>query len=121
MLRWTKMSPGRAPVRTDSGTRASAHPIQRHCRIIGREREGGCVGATHLGVLSLCRPLEEAGVGLVDGVGPCLVGVEEGLDGGGHGGQTAEEGEARQSGNEAMKNGRVGFLFGGRDLMPCIK
>ena len=107
------MSPGRAPVRTDSGTRASAHPIQRHCRIIRREREGACrwVSATDLGVLSLCRPLEETGLGLVDGVGPFFVGVKEGLDGGGHCGQTAEEGEARQSGNEAMKDGRVGFCL----------
>ena len=31
MLRWTKTSPGRAPVMSDSGTRESAHPIQRTC------------------------------------------------------------------------------------------
>ena len=31
MLRWTKTSPGFAARTTDSGTRESAHPIQRSC------------------------------------------------------------------------------------------
>ena len=70
--------------------------------------------------MSLCRALEEAGLGLDNGVGPCLVCIE-GLDGGGHGAQAAGEGKSMEIGNEDMKDGRVGFLSVGRDLTPRIK
>ncbi len=37
MFRWTKMSPGREAVKTDSGTRESAQPIQSTCQGEGRD------------------------------------------------------------------------------------
>lgn len=71
MLRWTKMSPGRAPVRTDSGTRESAHPNQRtwekkkkYKLVVTRRRE------RYLWGLALSRFTEKAGLGVVDCVGP---------------------------------------------------
>lgn len=75
------MSPGRAPVRTDSGTRESAHPIQRTCwEMCGWRAQNGA-HRTCLGVLSLSGRTEEAGLGVVDCVGPSGVGIEEGVYG----------------------------------------